>query len=154
MGKEIERKFLVISEKFAPPDSGTRIKQGYIATQDLTVVRVRVAGDKAFLTLKGANKGLVRTEFEYGISQEDAEAMLRELCSGPIVDKTRFHVRHDNKVWEVDIFHGDNEGLVIAEIELDSEAEGFDHPEWLGKEVSHDVRYFNSNLLDKPYKDW
>ncbi len=154
MGKEIERKFLVISEKFSPPDSGTRIKQGYIATQDLTVVRVRVAGDKAFLTLKGANKGLVRTEFEYEITQEDAEAMLRELCSGPIIDKTRYHVRHDDKVWEVDIFHGDNEGLVIAEIELDSEAEGFDHPEWLGEDVSYDVRYFNSNLLDKPYKDW
>lgn len=154
MPKEIERKFLIDLTKLEPLESGTLIKQGYIATADKTVVRARVAGDKAYLTLKGANKGVVRSEFEYEISVEDAQAIIAELCNGPVVEKIRYLVEHSGHTWEVDVFHGDNEGLIVAEIELESAEEAFELPLWVVNEVSGDPRYYNSSLLDHPFKNW
>lgn len=154
MAKEIERKFLLDLEKLGPLEGGTVIKQGYIVTVDKTVVRARVAGGTAYLTLKGKNKGVTRSEFEYEIPVADAEAIITELCNGPVVEKTRYLVVHSGHTWEVDVFHGDNEGLVIAEIELQREDESFDLPDWVTTEVSGDAKYYNSNLLENPYKYW
>ncbi len=154
MAKEIERKFLIDLTKIGTLENGTAIKQGYIATSDKTVVRARVAGECAFLTLKGANKGVTRTEFEYEIPVDDAEQIIAELCNGPVVEKTRYLVVHAGHTWEVDIFHGDNDGLVVAEIELNSEEEAFDLPSWVLDEVSGDPKYYNSSLLDHPFKNW
>lgn len=154
MAKEIERKFLIDLTKIEPLENGTAIKQGYIATTNKTVVRARVAGKKAYLTLKGANKGVTRTEFEYEIPVDDAEQIIAELCNGPVVEKTRYLLEYIGHTWEVDIFHGDNEGLVIAEIELTSEDESFELPEWVETEVSGDPKYYNSSLLDHPFKNW
>ena len=154
MGLEIERKYLVDLTKTGDLGSGQKIKQAYIATADKTVVRVRVAGEKAFLTLKGENKGATRPEFEYPVPLEDAESIITELCSGPVIDKTRYLLKHSNHIWELDIFHGDNEGLVVAEVELKSETEAVDLPDWVLDEVTSDSRYYNSNLLSQPFKDW
>jgi adenylate cyclase len=154
MAKEIERKFLIDLEKIGPLEGGTVIKQGYIATVDKTVVRVRVAGDVAYLTLKGKNKGVTRSEFEYEIPIGDAEAIISELCNGPVVEKTRYLIVHKEHTWEVDVFHGDNKGLVVAELELSCEDEHFDRPCWVTKEVSGDERYYNSSLLDNPFRRW
>jgi adenylate cyclase len=154
MAKEIERKFLINLEAIGPLPSGTVMQQGYIATADKTVVRIRVAGERAYLTLKGANKGVTRTEFEYEIPVDDAQAAIAELCSGPVVEKTRYLVDHAGHTWEVDIFHGDNAGLVVAEIELSHETEAFELPHWVTTEVSGDAKYYNSSLLDNPFKNW
>lgn len=154
MAKEIERKFLIDLEKIGSLNDGTIIKQGYISTKDNTVVRVRLAGSKAYLTLKGENKGVTRLEFEYEIPVGDALEMIDALCNGPVVEKTRYLVVHSGHTWEVDIFDGDNKGLVVAEIELESEDEAFDLPHWVTTEVSGDVRYYNSSLLDNPFKNW
>lgn len=154
MAKEIERKFLIDLERIGSLEGGTMIKQGYIATADKTAVRARIAGAKAYLTLKGENKGVTRAEFEYDIPVEDAEEIIRELCRGPIIEKTRYLVVNFGHTWEVDIFHGDNEGLIVAEIELGSETEKFELPLWVTKEVSGDEKYYNSNLLDHPFKHW
>lgn len=154
MAKEIERKFLIDLEKIGSLNDGTIIKQGYISTKDNTVVRVRLAGSKAYLTLKGENKGVTRLEFEYEIPVGDALEMIDALCNGPVVEKARYLVVHSGHTWEVDIFDGDNKGLVVAEIELESEDEAFDLPHWVTTEVSGDVRYYNSSLLDNPFKNW
>jgi adenylate cyclase len=154
MAQEIERKFLIDLDKLGPLKNGIDIKQGYISTRDKTVVRARVAGDKAYLTLKGKNSGVTRTEFEYEIPVSDASQIISELCNGLIVEKTRYLISYSEHVWEVDIFHGDNDGLVVAEIELVSENTNFDKPVWVGKEVSGDVRYYNSSLLDNPFRTW
>lgn len=154
MAKEIERKFLIDLTKIGPLVGGTVMKQGYIKTVDLTTVRARIAGEKAFLTLKGANRGMTRTEFEYEIPIEDAEGIIAELCSGPVVEKTRYEINHAGHIWEVDIFHGDNEGLTVAEIELADENEQFEKPSWVNSEVTGDVKYYNANLLENPFKDW
>ena len=154
MAKEIERKYLVEKAFVETLQGGARIKQGYIATKDKTAVRARVKGDKAFLTLKGANKGMTRTEFEYAISVEDAESIIDELCSGGVIDKTRYEVNFSGYIWEVDIFYGENEGLIVAEVELSDENEVFEKPPWLLEEVTNDPRYYNSNLLTNPYSNW
>lgn len=154
MAKEIERKFLIDLTKVGALENGTAIKQGYIATSDKTVVRARVAGKKAYLTLKGANKGVTRTEFEYEIPVDDAEQIIAELCNGPVVEKTRYLLEYIGHTWEIDIFHGNNEGLIIAEIELTSEDEVFEKPAWVETEVSGDPKYYNSSLLDHPFKNW
>ncbi|MFT7558593.1 MAG: adenylate cyclase [Flavobacteriales bacterium] len=154
MAKEIERKFLVELNNLRELPEGIAIKQGYIPTVGNTVVRVRLAGDKAFLTLKGENKGLVRSEFEYATSIKDAQAMIAELCKGPVIDKTRYNIEHQGHIWELDIFHGDNKGLIVAEIELKAEEEVFTLPDWVTNEVSDDPRYYNSSLLDRPYCQW
>jgi len=153
MAKEIERKFLVDPNRLPPLPDPILIKQGYIPAQN-TTVRIRLSNEKAFLTLKGRTKGLTRSEFEYPIPVSDAEAMLRELCIQPYIDKRRYLITYEGHTWEVDIFEGENEGLIVAEIELESETEPFSLPEWVTEEVSHDARYRNANLIRHPYSQW
>jgi adenylate cyclase len=154
MGKEIERKFLVDVARWKPAGAGVHFKQGYLNTDKERVVRVRIEGDVAKLTVKGANKGISRSEFEYKIPVDDAGAMLDNLCEKPLIDKHRHTEVHLGKTWEIDVFHGDNEGLVVAEIELSAEDEQFGKPAWALADVSADPRYFNSNLLKNPYRNW
>ncbi len=154
MAKEIERKFLIDLDKLGTLENGTFIKQAYIATPDKTTVRLRLKGEDAYLTLKGANKGISRTEFEYAIPPEDAKAIMAELCTGPAIEKTRYLIEQGVHTWEVDIFYGDNDGLVVAEIELSSEDESFDKPDWVLEEVSGDPKYYNSSLLNNPFNKW
>lgn len=154
MAKEIERKFLVKTAAWKPQNEGIHFKQGYLNTQKERVVRVRIEGDKAKLTIKGVTTGVTRSEFEYVIPVEDASLLLDNLCEKPLIDKHRHAEVHGGKTWEIDVFHGDNEGLVVAEIELKSETETFVRPDWAGEEVSSDPRYFNSNLLKNPFKNW
>lgn len=152
MGIEIERKFLVVGDSWRQTDA-QRICQGYMNRDKLRTVRVRIAGDAAFLTIKGRTQGATRAEFEYAIPLSDAQALL-SLCEGPLIDKRRHHVKVGGLLWEVDEFLGDNAGLVVAEIELDDEGQVFEAPSWLGAEVSHDPRYFNSNLARHPFRSW
>lgn len=154
MGKEIERKFAVDTAAWKPQGAGTHFKQGYLNSQKERVVRVRIEGDRAKLTIKGPSVGVTRSEFEYTIPVEDAALLLDNLCEQPLIDKHRHKEVHGGKTWEIDVFHGDNEGLVVAEIELASEDEKFAAPAWAVREVSSDSRYFNSNLLKHPYKNW
>jgi len=154
MGKEIERKYLVKVAEWVPQDGGIHFKQGYLNSQKERVVRVRIEGDVAKLTIKGITKGVTRSEFEYGIPVEDASLLLDNLCEQPLIDKHRHKEVHFGKTWEIDVFHGLNEGLVVAEIELGSEAEAIRLPAWAGAEVSSDPRYFNSNLLKNPFSTW
>lgn len=154
MGKEIERKYLVDVAAWKPQDQGIHFKQGYLNTQKERVVRVRIEGDKAKLTIKGVSVGVTRAEFEYSIPIDDAAILLDNLCEKPLIDKHRHKEVHGGKTWEIDVFHGDNEGLVVAEIELGSEDEKFPTPAWATQEVSSDPRYFNSNLLKNPFKTW
>ena len=154
MGIEIERKFLIDKSKIGTLQNGYQIKQGYIQTVDHTTVRVRIRDKDAFLTIKGKSEGATRLEFEYPIPLNDATEMLKNLCSTSVIDKTRYLVKHEGHIWEVDIFKGNNKGLVVAEIELKSENEVFTLPIWVTKEVTDDTRYFNSNLIEHPYSDW
>jgi len=154
MALEIERKYLIDLEKIGTLENGTRIKQGYLSTNKDAVVRVRVKNDKAYLTIKGSNSGIARLEYEYEIPLEEANEMLEKLCQKPLIDKTRYLIKHDIHTWEVDVFYGDNKGLVVAEVELSSEDEFINLPTWIKEEVSHDDRYFNSNLMKHPFKDW
>lgn len=154
MAKEIERKFVVKADAWTPQGEGTHFKQGYLSSQKERVVRVRVEGDAAKLTIKGITTGVTRSEFDYAIPCEDAEILLEELCERPLIDKHRHVERHGGRFWEIDVFHGDNEGLIVAEVELTSEADAIELPPWAGPEVSGDPRYFNSNLLKNPYRTW
>lgn len=154
MALEIERKYLIDLEKIGTLENGIRIKQGYLSTDKDSVVRVRAKNDKAYLTIKGSNSGIARLEFEYEIPLDEANEMLEKLCQKPVIDKTRYLITHENHTWEVDVFYGDNEGLVVAEVELSSEDEHINLPSWVKEEVSHDDRYFNSNLMKLPFKDW
>lgn len=153
MGREIERKFLVGGVDWKQGASVSVMCQGYLSTDPERVVRVRVEGDKAALTIKGKSSGAVRGEWEYEIPIADAEELLL-LCRRPLIEKRRYRVKHAGMLWEVDEFAGDNAGLVVAEIELQAEDQVFVRPHWLGEEVTHDARYYNSNLLKHPYKDW
>ncbi|MDH3948442.1 MAG: CYTH domain-containing protein [Gammaproteobacteria bacterium] len=155
MGIEIERKFLVTNDSWREAASvGLPIKQGYLVGGKEASVRVRLQGDTANLNIKSATLGVRRQEFEYAIPLEEAEIILATLCQRPIIEKTRYLVSYANKQWEVDVFEGDNAGLIVAELELHDEAEQFDHPPWLGEEVSDDPRYYNTCLSQYPYKDW
>jgi CYTH domain-containing protein len=152
MALEIERKFLVRGDAWrAVP--GTYICQGYLNRDKQRTVRVRIAGEAAWLTIKGASSGAVRAEFEYPIPVEDARQLL-PLCEPPLIEKNRHVVQFGGFAWEVDEFLGENLGLVVAEIELASEDQAFDRPEWVGEEVTQDARYFNSSLVLRPYKNW
>jgi len=152
MGVEIERKFLVTGEAWRS-GTGVRLTQGYLNRDKARTVRVRVAGEQGWLTIKGVSTGATRAEFEYPIPLADAQAMLL-LCDGTLIDKTRHTVDVGGTVWEVDVFHGDNAGLVVAEVELTTEDQPFERPAWLGDEVTHDPRYFNSALIALPYSQW
>lgn len=154
MGKEIERKFLVKSDEWKSLAKGKYYRQGYLSTVKERVVRVRTIDDKGYLTIKGVTTGISRSEFEYEIPADDANLMLDNLCEKPIIEKYRAKVPQGDLVWEIDEFHGENEGLVIAEIELQSEDQQFEKPSWIGEEVSGDPKYFNSNLIKNPYTKW
>ena len=152
MAKEIERKFLV-QARWKPQDEGIKIAQGYLSTVPERTVRVRIKGDKGYLTIKGKNQGISRAEFEYEIPRSDAEELLK-LAEQPILSKTRYLEQHGNRLWEIDVFAGENQGLVVAEVELPDEQAEFSRPDWLGQEVSGDVRYYNANLIKKPFSLW
>lgn len=154
MALEIERKYLVDWDKIPALENGIDIKQGYIKTSDDAVVRVRTKDKKAFLTIKGKNSGTTRLEFEYEIPVEEAEEMLEKLCLKPMIDKTRYEIMYKNHLWELDIFYGDNNGLIVAEVELDDENENIELPIWILKEVTGDIKYYNNNLMKYPYKEW
>jgi len=154
MGKEIERKYLVKLDAWTPAGPGTPFKQGYLNSQKERVVRVRIEGTKATLTIKGVTTGVTRSEFEYPLPVEDAAILLEQLCEQPLIDKHRHVEQHGGLTWEIDVFHGDNQGLVVAEVELASEDVKPELPAWAGAEVSSDPRYFNSNLLKHPFKNW
>jgi adenylate cyclase len=153
MGVEIERKFLVRNASWkAAAGAGQPCRQGYLCSGDGATVRVRIIGEQAFLTIKGPSAGIARSEFEYGIPVADAEAML-SLC-GQVVEKTRYFIGHAGLRWELDVFTGSNEGLVLAEVELESEDQEVALPDWAGKEVSGDPRYFNACLARHPFRTW
>lgn len=154
MATEIERKFLLANDSWREGARGQRYRQGYLSLEKERVVRVRTVEDTGYLTIKGATHGISRSEFEYPIPLDDAETMLESLCHAPIIDKTRYRIRHRGHVFEVDEFHGANAGLVVAEVELGSEDEAFERPEWLGEEVTEDWRYANANLIEHPYSEW
>ncbi|MFI5230406.1 MAG: CYTH domain-containing protein [Gemmatimonadales bacterium] len=158
MAREIERKFLVRRDRWRPNGTagtgGTRYRQGYLSTDPARVVRVRTAGDAAFLTVKGTTVGTSRAEYEYRIPLEDADEMLDQLCLHPLIEKTRYREAFGGRPWEIDVFEGTNDGLVVAEIELSSAQSQFEEPPWLGAEVSGDPRYFNSNLVRAPFTSW
>ena len=153
MATEIERKFLVVGDAWQN-GTGTLYRQGYLSTAHERTVRVRIEGERGTLTVKGPSRGATRTEFEYGIPAADALAMLDTLCERPLVEKRRHRVEYAGLVWEVDEFLGDNEGLVVAEIELETEDQALTLPPWIGDEVTHDPRYYNSNLVRRPYREW
>lgn len=155
MGVEVERKYLVAGDAWRESVTrSTRIVQAYLTDTGPAVVRVRVRGDSAYLTIKGTSNGISRSEFEYEIPVEDALDMLGELATGPVIDKVRHLVPVGDHTWEVDVFAGDNAPLVMAEIELGSPDESFERPGWLGIEVSDDQRYYNVNLARDPYSRW
>lgn len=156
MAVEIERKFLLASEAWrSGAESAVRMVQGYFELLPPSpTVRVRIAGEKAFLTVKGPVRNISRSEFEYEVPVADAEAMLREFCGGRVVEKVRYLVPYGGFVWEVDEYFGENEGLFTAEIELDGEEASFSVPPWLGPEVSADRRYSNGALSRNPYRRW
>jgi adenylate cyclase len=151
---EIERRFLLADSAFLEPLEGTYFKQGYIQGRKRSAARIRVLGERAFLTLKGATRGLVRSEYEYEIPVQDAREMLEEFCEKPLIEKVRYEVDFAGNTWEIDVFYGENEGLLMAEIELESAEQEFEKPAWLGREISEDPRYFNSSLVRNPYKKW
>ena len=152
MAREIERKFLV-KDSWQPQSEGVKIAQGYLSTVPERTVRVRIKGAKGYLTIKGKNTGISRAEFEYEIPRQDAKELLA-MAEQPILAKTRYLEKQGESLWEIDVFAGANEGLVVAEIELPSEEADFARPAWLGEEVSGDVRYYNANLIKQPYSLW
>jgi len=154
MGEEIERKFLVEGDAWRETAEGTRVRQGFLSTEAERTVRVRVAGRRGTITVKGKNVGARRAEFEYEIPAAEAERMLDTLCKRPLIEKVRYTLAVSSHTWEIDVFEGENAGLVVAEIELGSEDEAFEKPEWVGEEVTDDPRYFNSNLVANPYRHW
>ena len=145
MPQEIEYKYLVRLEDWKPTTAGVLYRQGYLSSVKERVVRVRIAGEQAHLTIKGLMRGVTRLEFEYAIPVPDAATMLDLLC-----EREAF----GGRTWEIDVFHSDNEGLVVAEVEVTGESERVEAPPWLGREVSSDPRYLNSNLISNPYKNW
>lgn len=155
MALEIERKFLVKEKLWQQSDkpSGEFFRQGYLLTDPVKTVRVRLTADKGFITIKGISVGATRTEYEYEIPASDAEELLNEF-SGSELSKTRYKIFFEGKLWEVDEFLGDNEGLIVAEIELESEDENFALPEWVDVEVTSEEKYYNSNLTLNPFKNW
>ena len=154
MGEEIERKFLVTGDGWRKDAEAVPYRQGFLSTEPARTVRVRIAGERGTLTIKGITVGARRTELEYEIPLPDAQQMLDTLCIRPLIEKTRYTLELGAHTWEIDVFEGDNAGLIVAEIELESEDEAFDRPSWLGEEVTHDPRYFNANLVAHPYRAW
>lgn len=155
MAIEIERKFLVSgSEWRREAGAGKPYLQGYICTDEERTVRVRRSSDSCYLTVKGPMVGFSRTEYEYPIPLQDADEMLRNVCTQPIIEKTRYQISHDGLFWEIDEFGGRNRGLTVAEVELESENQVITLPSWIGEEVTEDPRYLNANLVQHPFDEW
>ncbi len=154
MAKEIERKFLVTGDAWRKSTTGSIYRQGYLCRTPERTVRVRLAADRGFVTIKGITTGAVRDEFEYEIPAADAETMLTDLCEKPLIEKTRYRVNHAGLTWEIDEFHGDNAGLIVAEVELQAADQQIEKPAWVGREVTDDPRYYNASLVKKPFKVW
>ena len=154
MGKEIERRFLVQGDAWRELADGVEFRQGFLSTVKERVVRVRLAGGKGTLTIKGLTRGISKLEFEYEIPTAEARTLLEALCHRPLIEKTRYRIPLQGVVWEVDEFIGDNQGLILAEVELESEDQTFERPTWIGQEISGDPRYFNSNLVQNPFSQW
>jgi adenylate cyclase len=153
MPTEIERKYLLKPGQWQPTANGHRMAQGYLSRDPDRTVRVRLVGEEAFMTVKSRRTGITRTEIEFPITLEHARDLL-ELCYQPLIDKTRHEVMHDGMLWEVDVFHGANDGLIVAEIELPAEDTPFTLPDWIAAEVTHDPRYTNSRLSATPFSAW
>jgi adenylate cyclase len=154
MGVEIERKFLLASDAWRGQGQPTLMRQGYLCTDPVRTVRVRIEGERALITIKSKSTGATRGEWEYGIPVPDAAELLERLCEQPLVEKVRHRIDHAGHTWEVDEFLGENAGLVVAEIELGAEDEAFEKPDWIGREVTGDKRYYNSSLIRLPYSKW
>ena len=154
MVTEIERKYLVKTLDFLGDCKGKRLSQGYVYESEVCLARIRLSNENAWFTLKGKTSGLERDEFEYQIPLEDARQILKKFCKVRIVYKTRYEYVYDDICWDIDVFHGENEGLCLAEVELERADQTFIIPTWLDKEVSYDARYFSSQLARNPYKNW
>ena len=154
MAIEIERKFLIKEKPFSIAKRSLKINQGYIINEKSKVIRVREKGDDYFLTIKGNNIGISRLEYDFPISKEDAKELIFHFCKTTLIEKTRHYIEHKGHTWEVDEFHGKNNGLIVAEIELESEDEKFEIPDWVGEEVTQDDRYYNINLAIHPFTSW
>lgn len=155
MAVEIEHKFLVRDERWRREvERSVRMRQGYLTSDARCSVRVRVAGEQGYLNVKSGTLGIQRSEYEYPIPLAEAEEILDTLCEQPLLEKTRHFVRFGGHLWEIDEFEGDNAGLIVAEVELSRIDEPFDQPDWLGANVSHDIRYYNSQLARHPYRTW
>ena len=154
MGHEIEKKFLISSDNWKDLGEGKEYCQGYLSSGTGPSMRIRTIGERGIITVKGPTVDGKRLEFEYDIPFPDAQEMLEKLCHKPLIEKTRYKIPHEGFIWEVDVFKGENKGLIFAEIELESIDQVFDIPEWIGKEVTGDVRYYNANLVNNPYSSW
>lgn len=154
MPREIERKFLIDPARLGPLEDGKLIRQGFLPTSGTTVARIRISDRDAFLTIKGKTTGITRLEYEYPIPLADAQEMLAELCTAGLIEKTRYMKTHAAHTWEIDVFEGDNAGLIVAEVELASEDAAVVLPEWVTTEVTDDPRYYNANLSRHPYRLW
>mgnify|MGYP000013519901 FL=1 len=154
MAIEIERKFLVDPDGAWRTAPCTRYRQGYLSTDKERTVRVRTIGEQGYLTIKGVTRGASRLEYEYPIPGDDAEQLLSGLCHKPLIEKDRYRLEHQGLEWEVDEFFGDNQGLILAEVELQSEDQALMLPEWVRAEVTDDARYYNANLIEHPYSAW
>lgn len=155
MALEVEHKFLLANEDWRNQvEHSVYYKQGYLSGSPLVSVRVRISDTQAWLNIKSATIGNHRQEFEYEIPLADADTILDDLCQKPLIEKTRHFVKHAEHVWEIDEFMGDNAGLIVAEVELSQIGESFEKPAWIGVEVTEDLRYYNNNLVQNPYKNW
>jgi len=154
MGLEIERKFLVCGDDWRQGSTGVLCRQGYLLSHLACTIRVRMLGDQGFLTIKGQTTGIARPEYEYVIPLADAQTMLDGLCARPLVEKIRYTITHAGTTWEIDEFLGENRGLIVAEVELESAEQAIALPTWVGQEVSFDSRYLNVNLAMHPFSSW
>lgn len=154
MGIEIEKKFLTKDGSWRELGEGKEYCQGYLSDAKGQTVRIRTIGQTAFLTVKGPSVAGKKLEFEYEIPHADAQIMLEDLCHRPLIHKTRYRIPHKGFIWEVDDFHGENDGLILAEIELESVDQRFELPPWIGMEVTNDPRYYNAALVRAPYREW
>jgi len=155
MALEIEHKFLLKNNDWKKNISkSTQFKQGYLVSDEKRSLRIRVSDNEAWINIKSATIGTHRMEYEYSIPLTEGLEILNSLCEKPIIEKTRHLVPYKQHIWEIDVFIGDNEGLIVAEVELSAIGESFDIPAWVGKEVTEDLRYYNNNLCQHPYKNW
>ncbi|MCP4670676.1 MAG: CYTH domain-containing protein [Desulfobacula sp.] len=154
MGIEIEKKYLLKSDAWRKLAKGNHYRQGYLNSYKERTVRVRTVNDKGFLTIKGISVGATRLEFEYEIPKAECNIMLEELVEKPFIEKCRYKIDYKGNIWEIDEFFGENQGLIVAEVELESEEQKIEIPEWIGEEVTGDPKYFNSNLIKHPYAEW